>query len=339
MKRWNVAALRDALRRGVQGLATDPGRPLPFCAADNAVLKVEPAEGDSNIPRRTIRRCRVGVASLKRNKPAHAPETAGRPAAPAVAAPVASRVGALASDPPPPDFRPSQAGWRVMIISWRTSPWPADHPPGRPGPERPHRPHQPHSCRPHRPGAGDVSARNAASTSGVARVGETPTTRIPEFAHTDSLRHAAFTCLCVRDDGAADAGIPDATGTTCSRSDEDGGASSNARVPFPDHRDRQETLGGCPVACPMGPRRAQRDPQVEAGIPALSVTKPPPVAGERARVLRYRAQPYRLRSRKASGSCLETHGAYRPSAGLHSCNCAYDIPKSTTSRSEPVDSR
>ena len=219
-----------------------------------------------------------------------------------------------------------------MIISRRTSPWPADHPLGRPGPERPHRPHQPHSCRPHRSGAGDVSARNAASISGAARVGETPTTRIPEFPHPHALRHAAFTCLCVPDDGAASAGIPDTTGTTCSRSDEDDGTSINARVPFPDHRDRQETPAGDPVAYPVGPRQAPQDPQVEAGDPALNVTKPPPVAGDRA-------QPHRIRSMKARGSCLETRSAYRSPAGLHSCNCECDIPKSTTSRSERVDSR
>ena len=165
------------------------------------------------------------------------------------------------------------------------------------------------------------------------------TTGIPEFAHTDSLRHAAFTCLCVPDDGAADAGIPDATGATCSRSDEDDGASINARVPFPDHRDRQKTPACGPVGYPMGPRQAPHDRQVEAGYPAPNVTWPPPVSGDRAPVLWRRAQPYRVRSRKASASCLETHGAYRSSARLHSCNCAYDIPKFTTSPSERVDSR
>ena len=184
-----------------------------------------------------------------------------------------------------------------------------------------------------------VFARNATSISGTARVGETLTTRIPEFAGTHALRHADFTCLCVPDDGAADAGIPDATGTTCSRSDEDDGRSSNARVPIPDHRDRQETLAGGPVAYPMGPRQAPQDPQVEAGDPALGLTRPPPLAGERAPLLWCRTQPYRVRSRKASASCLETHSAHRSSGGLHSCNCAYEIPKSTTSRSERVDSR
>ena len=76
----------------------------------------------------------------------------------------------------------------------------------------------------------DVSARNAASISGAARVGETLTMRIPEFADTHGLRHATFTCRWIPDDGAANAGIPDATGTTCSRSDEHGGTSINARV-------------------------------------------------------------------------------------------------------------
>ena len=184
----------------------------------------------------------------------------------------------------------------------------------------------------------DVSARSATSISGASRVDETPTTRLPEFAHTRALRHATFTCHRAVG-GAADAGTPDATGTTCSRSDEDDSTSANARVPLPDHRGRQETPAGDPVACSMGPRQAPLDPQVEAGDPALSVTKPPPVAGDRASVLRYRAQPHRVQSSKASGSCLKTHGAYRSYAGLHSCNCAYEIPQSTTARSQRVDPR
>ena len=221
-----------------------------------------------------------------------------------------------------------------MTASRRLAPWPADHPLGRPGPGRP-------------PGPivyglialeWDVSDRNAASTSGAARV-ETFTTGIPEFADTHGLRHATFTSLGVTHDEAADAGIPDATGTTCSRSDEDGGTSINARVPFPDHRDRQEALAGDPVAYPMGPRQAPRDPRVEAGDPALSVTRPPPVAGDRALVPRHRAQSYRVQARKAKGSCLETDGAYRSFFAMRSCACAYDIPKFTTSRSERVDSR
>ena len=36
------------------------------------------------------------------------------------------------------------------------------------------------------------------------------------------------------------------------------------------------TVDGDPVAYPMGPRQAPQDPQVEAGDPALSVTRPPP---------------------------------------------------------------
>ena len=185
----------------------------------------------------------------------------------------------------------------------------------------------------------EAPTQHAASISGAARVDETLTTRIPEFAGTHALRHAAFSRLCVPDDGAVDAGIPDATGTTCSRSDEDDGASINARVPFPDHRDRQETPAGDPVAYPMRPRQAPHDPQVEAGDPALGVTRPPHVAGDQMPVLRYRAESHRVQSRKARGSCLETHGAYRSSAELHSCSCAYDIPKFTTARCGRVDSR
>ena len=107
-----------------------------------------------------------------------------------------------------------------------------------------------------------VSARNAAPISGAARMGETPTTRIAEFAHTHALRHGTLTCLCVPHDGAAYAGVPDATATTRCRSHEDDDTSSNARVPFPDHRDHQET---------------------PAGDPALSVIWPPPPAARQTR--------------------------------------------------------
>ena len=185
----------------------------------------------------------------------------------------------------------------------------------------------------------ETPTHHPASIPGTPQVGETLTANIPNVVDADVLRHAAFTCQWVSGDVTADAGIPDATGTTRSRSEEDDGASSNARVRFPCHRDRQETLAGGPVAYPMGPRQAPQDPQVEAGYPALGVTWPPHVAGDPAPVLRHRAQSHRVRSRKASGSCLETHGAYRSSAGLPSCNCAHEIPKSTTARSHRVDSR
>ena len=180
----------------------------------------------------------------------------------------------------------------------------------------------------------DAPTQHAASIPGTPQVGETLTARIPEFADTHGLRHTTFTCRCIPHDGTADAGIPDATGTTCSRLDEDDGTSIDARVPFPDHRYHPEALAGGPVAYPIGPRQTPRDPQVQAGDPALGVTRPPSIAGDRAPVLRHRAQSYRVQSRKARGSCLETHGAYRSSAGMHSCNCAYEIPKFTTARSE-----
>ena len=162
---------------------------------------------------------------------------------------------------------------------------------------------------------------------------------IPELADTHGLRYAAFTRRWVPDDGATGAGIPDAAGTTCSRSDEDDGTSIDAQVPFPGHRDRPETLAGDPVAYPIRPRQAPQDPQAEAGDPALSVTRPPPVAGDRAPVLRRRAESSRVQSRKARGSCLETHSAYRSSAGPRPCSRAYDVPKSTTARPGPVDTR
>ena len=78
MKRRNVVTLRHALQRGVQNLATDPGPPLSFYAAGDTVVKTEPADGGSGIPRSAIRRCRMKGVQLERNKPLQAPETAGR---------------------------------------------------------------------------------------------------------------------------------------------------------------------------------------------------------------------------------------------------------------------
>ena len=106
MKRCNVAVPGDPLQRGVQGLATDPGRPFLLPAAGAAGLKTEPADGGSGIPQRTIRRCRMKGVHVERNKPLHAPETADGTAAPAVAAPLASgfaAYGGLAQMSPPPD--------------------------------------------------------------------------------------------------------------------------------------------------------------------------------------------------------------------------------------------
>ena len=86
------------------------------------------------------------------DRPVHAPEAADGTTASAVAAPVASGFavyGGLAQtfNPPPPDFRPSQAGWRVMITSQAALasslliiPWAVQA-----------RSHRPHSWRPHFP--------------------------------------------------------------------------------------------------------------------------------------------------------------------------------------------
>ena len=108
MKRWNVAALRDAPRRGVQDLATDPGRPLFFYAAGDAVVKTEPADGGTGIPRRAIRRCRMEGVQLERNKPLQAPETGYGATAGAVALHVA--LGFVVHDGLAHDSWPRQTG-------------------------------------------------------------------------------------------------------------------------------------------------------------------------------------------------------------------------------------
>ena len=126
----------------------------------------------------------------------------------------------------------------------------------------------------------DVSARNAVSIPGGARVSETLTTRIPEFAHTHALRHATLTCLCVPDDGAADAGIPDATGTTCSNSDEDEDASSMRGSPprpprppgDPCRRSGCVSLGAAPSAA--GPAGGSRAPGPQRYLAATRNWRP-----------------------------------------------------------------
>ena len=89
MKWRNVAVPGDAVRLSVQGLVTDSGRPLLLHVAGGTGLKVEPADGGSDIPRRITRKCRWGGVYLERNKPVHVAKTADETTAPAVAAPVA----------------------------------------------------------------------------------------------------------------------------------------------------------------------------------------------------------------------------------------------------------
>ena len=66
------------------------------------MVKTEPADGGSDIPRRTIRRCGRGAVSLKRNKPVRAAAAADGTAAPAVAAPVAPGSAVRGSPGQPP---------------------------------------------------------------------------------------------------------------------------------------------------------------------------------------------------------------------------------------------
>ena len=79
----------------------------------------------------------------------------------------------------------------------------------------------------------DAPTQRAASIPGTPQVGETPTADIPNVVNADGLNHAAFTCHRAVG-AAANAGIPDATGTTRSRSDQDDGRSPAMRgSPFP----------------------------------------------------------------------------------------------------------
>ena len=108
MKQRNMAVPGDAVRLSVQGLVTDSGRPLLLHVAGDTGLKVEPADGGSDIPRRITRKCRRGGVHLERNKLVHAPGTAAdKTTAPAVAAPVApgtaAHGGIEQTCTPPPD--------------------------------------------------------------------------------------------------------------------------------------------------------------------------------------------------------------------------------------------
>ena len=109
----------------------------------------------------------------------------------------------------------------------------------------------------------DPPTQNAASIPSTPQVGETLTANIPNVVDADGLNHAAFTCHRAVG-AAANAGIPDATDTARSLSDEveDDGRLSKAPTPFTDHRDDQEALARATVAYLLGPRRAPPDPQV-----------------------------------------------------------------------------
>ena len=72
---------RDAVQRGVQGQSPYPEHPILLPVAGDTGLKVEPADGGSDIPRRITRECRRGGVHLEQNKPVHAPGVADRTAA------------------------------------------------------------------------------------------------------------------------------------------------------------------------------------------------------------------------------------------------------------------
>ena len=112
----------------------------------------------------------------------------------------------------------------------------------------------------------DVPTQRAASIPGTPQVGETPTAGIPNAVDAQGLNHAAFTGYRAVG-AAANAGIQDARGTTCSLPDEaeDDGRPSKAAARFTDHRHDQETLAGATGAHLLDPRRAPPDPPLEAG--------------------------------------------------------------------------
>ena len=112
----------------------------------------------------------------------------------------------------------------------------------------------------------EYPTQHAASIPGTPQVGETLTADIPKVVDAHALNHAAFTGHRAVG-AAANAGIPDATGTARSLSDEveDHGRPTKAPAPFTDNQDDQETLARATVAYLLGPRRAPPDPNVEAG--------------------------------------------------------------------------
>ena len=112
----------------------------------------------------------------------------------------------------------------------------------------------------------DAPTQHAASIPDTPQVGETPTADIPNVVDAHALNHAAFTYRWAVG-GAANAGIPYATGTAHSLSAEveDEGRPIEAPAPFTDNQDDQEALARATVAYLLRPRQAPPDPQVEAG--------------------------------------------------------------------------
>ena len=194
-----VAPPRDPVRREGRGLVPDPERPLPFCAAGDAVVKVERMDRRSSIPWRmtmpldsdgaeTWALTVAGDCDAQRSRlhPGHIPMpldefpsvTGLTGACVRLNAPTLALSGRRAGR----DNLPAALAAGLLIILWAVQAQsdPTD------------------LTRPIVDGLisleWDVSARNAASTSGAARVGETLTMHIPEFADTHGLRHATFTC-------------------------------------------------------------------------------------------------------------------------------------------------
>ena len=124
----------------------------------------------------------------------------------------------------------------------------------------------------------DAPAQHPASIPSTPQADGTLTSDIPNIAGANGLNHANFTCRWIPNDGTADAGIRDATGTARKHSDENAGTPPNARVLLPDRQDRQEPLPAAWLRIPWA-HQAPQGPQVEAGYPALSGTSPPHVTG------------------------------------------------------------
>ena len=102
--------------------------------------------------------------------------------------------------------------------------------------------------------SGNSPATGAPTISGTAQVGETLTASTSGIADTDGLTSVSYSYQWIRNDGATDADIQDATGASYRLVDADEGKTIKVRVSFTDDAGHEETLTSV-AAAPVVARR------------------------------------------------------------------------------------